>query len=144
MRCSHRSDNQLCDSCQLHHCQPFALFEKQDFISFIAEDDTLQGPSKPISMFDTTEERTAFMMANAIFQLCLSDKSTSSASASSSLATGASGGSTLHSAQSASASIHHPSGLYQLVTMQYISNRIRLMKHRQCSPCRRVIPTTAQ
>jgi hypothetical protein len=40
-------------------------------------------------MFDTTEERTAFMMANAIFQLCLSDKSTSSASASSSLATGA-------------------------------------------------------
>ncbi len=92
-------------SSHLQHCQPFALFEKQDFTSFVAEDDTLQGPSKPIPMFDTTEERTAFMMANAIFQLCFSDKSTSSASASSSLATGASGGSALHLAQSSSATI---------------------------------------
>lgn len=64
---------------QSNQCQPFALFEKQDFTSFIAEDDTLHGPSEPIPMIDTTEERTALVMANAIFELCFSENGNSSA-----------------------------------------------------------------
>jgi hypothetical protein len=57
----------------LNNCQPYALFEKQDFTSFVAEDDAQHGPSKPIPMTDFTEECTAVMMANAIFQLCFSE-----------------------------------------------------------------------
>ena len=69
-RCGVHIDQTGCNN--LDQCHPWALFEKQDFTSFIAEEDPLQGPTVPIPMTDITEERTAVMMANAIFQLCFS------------------------------------------------------------------------
>jgi hypothetical protein len=77
-------------SCHLNQCQPCALFEKQDFTSFIAEDDTLHGPSKPIQMADFTEEPTAIMIADAIFKLCFSDNGNNVSTLGSSLPSGGS------------------------------------------------------
>jgi hypothetical protein len=65
--------------------QPCALFEKQDFTSFISQEDAL-GPSRPVSMIDTTEEQTAIMLANTIFQLCFADSANTNAAAASTAA----------------------------------------------------------
>ena len=71
-RCGVHIDQTGCNHSD--HSHPWALFEKQDFTSFVVEDDPQQGPTKPIPMMDVTEEPTASMIANAIFQLCFCER----------------------------------------------------------------------
>jgi hypothetical protein len=71
-RCGLHIDQTGCNHSD--HSHPWALFEKQDFTSFVVEDDPQQGPTKPIPMMDVTEEPTASMIANAIFQLCFCER----------------------------------------------------------------------